>query len=411
MQMAGSKKEFNAYLIYLSFLPAVAVGIRAVYFFELYLLVVFSLILVSSRVLKISYFRIGVVFSALIFILCIPFFQSVLWGNVHSLSILRFFILVTPILFYSYFKGFIAFERHASIFAIIISLIGIFQFVDGFILQNFFKFNNLVGTLWPYVGILDESSLDKVGGAQIKSGSLFRATSIMDGHPILFGDLTALLSVFFLFWRRYIPFMFLAVATLLTFSRGSWLMLVVAIFLFFLFGKKDRNFYFMISIFIASLTLLIMKNELVYRAFYFRVVNTLYSFGLSDVEVGRSNDPRTSEIWPAFIDEMNNIPLSYIFGYNLNMPTDSGYLAILRESGVWGLVFYVSISLFTIFLSRFDKLVLSFFIVLSVGMIFHPITQGYKIVYITSLMLAFYIRFLRGNCYESSAAHLRSPTK
>jgi hypothetical protein len=44
---------------------------------------------------------------------------------------------------------------------------------------------------YPYWGELSDSAFDKALGKQLKTGGAGRLTSVVDGHPILAGDLLA----------------------------------------------------------------------------------------------------------------------------------------------------------------------------------------------------------------------------
>ena len=158
--------------------------------------------------------------------------QLFFYSSIVSASLVRFVFSFLLIMLYRY----ASFEREdfinfSSAVVVIICLSGLFQFIDGLILNNYFGFNYIIAELYPYRGELSESALAKVSGAQIKSGSLYRSTSIFDGHPIVYGDFLALVSIFFLYWKKYFIYFLILASVLLTFSRGSWLIFFLGFFI------------------------------------------------------------------------------------------------------------------------------------------------------------------------------------
>lgn len=387
-------REFLTFsLVFSPMVPSIDLAGKSIYIFDLFFpMIIFYLFLTKARVkddtiyLSATVLFIGVSVASL---------QLILWGHIHSSSVIRFSFIALLIPLLKDIFPFYNFKNFLSLFLISISLLGILQFIDGFLLNGLFKVNKLVSSLYPYAGDLSESNLTKTSGNYIKSGSFNRATSIADGHPIIFGDLVATLSIFLLFWRKYTAYIISAIAVVLTFSRGSWLMLAVGFIAFIIieFRKIGFKFYVALIFTLLSSLLIVLSNDSVYNALQFRVINTLYTFGLSDLSVGRANDPRTDIVWPNFFSAMNEVGwTSYLVGYDVGLPTDSGHFAILRESGILGYLVFSLVSIYSIIKSRFDRSILSILLIIFFGMIFHPIQQGYKTVFLSTVSIAYCIK-------------------
>lgn len=387
------KNSFYTFvLVFSPMVPSLELAGRSVYLFDLFF--PFIALLFLAGVVRLKSNTIQFVFLVACICLLVLTLQTIIWGTVHSSSIVRFSAIALLIPMLKDFFCFNDFKIYMTKFLAIISVLGIFQFFDGYLFGNLFGINSLLSTLYPYAGDLSESALMKSDGSQLKSGSFSRATSIADGHPIIFGDLVASLSILLLFWKRYLVYRLSAFAVILTFSRGSWLMLVVGFLVFFLIEFRHLGFrlYLSVFFFLCIASFFVINIEAIHDAFYFRLMNTFYTFGFSDVAVGRSDDPRTAIIWPNFFSAMNAVGWkSYLSGYNIGLPTDSGHFAILRESGVVGYIVFLLFSIYSIFLSRFDKRIVSMLLVIFIGMVFHPVHQGYKIVFLTAISIAYCI--------------------
>ncbi|MDB9753520.1 hypothetical protein OAB29_05140, partial [Oceanospirillaceae bacterium] len=136
-------------------------------------------------------------------------------------------------------------------------------------------------------------------------------------------------------------------------------------------------------------SLVLILNESVYYAFHFRVMNTLSVFGFSDIQIGSTIDPRTETVWPNFLAALSGAGTwGALVGFPYDGPTDSGYLAIIRESGFIGMCILFFLALFIVLKSRYDPVSLVMLFVLCVGMLFHPVQQGYRLVFFTAMFFA-----------------------
>lgn len=387
----------KSYWLLLALFPAITIGLKSIYFFDFF---IFGFYCYAAFIANIKFKNVDIIFVFVLVLLVLLIFitQVIIGGSIHSASILRFILFFFIIFYFNCFDDYYFFQKFAAKFLVFVSLIGIVQFIDGYMLNNLFNVNGVVSTLYPYNGVISESDLAKTAGAHIKSGSFYRATSIADGHPILLGDMLAVLSLFLLFWRKYISFIIVAIAVVLTFSRASWLILALGFTAYFIFEfrRLKPKFYFLMLTAGAVALIAIFSYSSLYDAFYFRVVNTLSTFGLSDVSIGRSDDPRIAHVWPNFIKSMLDTGwTSFIAGSNVRVPTDSGYLAVLRESGFIGIFIYILIFYYILIFSKYDRLVCVLFIAVACGMIFHPLQQGYRFIFIFFVFMAYHIRYVR----------------
>ncbi|MDZ4070732.1 MAG: hypothetical protein U1C70_02810 [Sediminibacterium sp.] len=374
--------KYSSILILLLVFPALAIGARLVYGFELFWLL--SLVYLSGEDFK-SNKNANLIFILIVIaVALILLTQLIFWGYPHGTSILRVLFNLSPIFFMSkIFKNDSVYPKFELILYYI-SILALLQFIDGYILKNLIGINKLIGFLYPYSGSLDDAELELSGGANIAVSSYNSATSIADGHSILLGDLLAVFSIVPLVRGKLFLYFLSFLATLITFSRGSWLMFVIGFIAYIFLYRKEipKKFYIKtFSVVILSFILMFFIQP-IYEAFFFRIANTLFAFGLIDLEIGSQFDGRTAIVWPMFFSEFNkNGIMAYLFGYNYIGPTDSGFLVILRDLGLMGFGIYFLFFIWTTYKSKFDNVIILLNIVLITGLFFHPISQGNRLLF------------------------------
>jgi hypothetical protein len=383
------KSKYSNVLVLSLVFPALALGARSIYFFELFWL--FLIFYLSAKGFK-SNKNSNLIF--VLMLICgslILFFQLLFWGYPHGTSILRVLFNLSPIFFLNNVFKSNSLYRKFDLIILFTSLLAIFQFIDGYLLKNLLGVNNFIGVLYPYAGGLDDAELELSGGANIAVSSYNSATSVADGHSILLGDLLAVFSIIPLVRGKYFLYFLSFLATLITFSRGSWLMFGIGFICYVFLYRRQISSVFYLKTFSVILLLIIpvVLIQPIYEAFFFRIANTLFAFGLIDLDIGSQFDGRTAIVWPMFFSEFNkNGFIAYLFGYNYIGPTDSGFLLILRDLGLMGFLFYLLFFIWTTYKSKFDNVVILLNIVLITGLFFHPITQGNRLLFGYSILIA-----------------------
>lgn len=370
--------------------PAYQSGIRLIYIFEVVLAIFFL-----NSLLKKKYVISQEVFNAALIILIglviTAWLQTFVYGHVLSLSLLRFSVLFLMVFYWS--KTFITNKseiQNGVILAIILAtLLAYAQVIDQRIFSGAFFVSDIVAKFYPYNGELSERNLNITGGLQLKTNSVFSPTSIVDGQAILAGNFFAISSVIMLFWRRPLLFVASALLTVLIFSRGSWLMLCVGVSYWVLTVEWKISLRELIK-YLSGVLLAVglIRYSIFWDYLGGRIANTLFVFGISDQEVGSSIDPRTDIVWPRFISAMNDIGLhSWIIGADLSLPTDSGFLFIFRESGIFGLLIVCTLFWYGYILSGKDRLVLALILMVAAGSMVNPVIQGHRLLYLFSLIV------------------------
>lgn len=375
-------------LILLVLAPAIPFAGRYLYSFEIFLIAPVLLVLLKS--IRLDKLTLSFLVSLFAISFIAVYVQGLLWGAVISGSLSRFVLLCYPLALWSYINN-DNFDKAFNVVAWYTSLLAISQFIDGYLLSSYFSVNALVGLLYPYAGELSERSLGLSNGVQISVSSFNSATSIADGQSILLGDFLSIILVYSLYKRSYMASFFVFFALLITFSRGSWLMGCVGILGIFLVSSRREKASIAKIVGLSSVVLYVALtlNESIYYAFFYRVMNTLAVFDLSAIQVGTEVDPRTAVVWPNFLAGLSDAGFGGAFvGFPYDGPTDSGFLAIIRESGIIGLFVFFLLAMFIVFRTRFDPISLVMLAVLFVGMIFHPIQQGSRTVFFTAMFFA-----------------------
>ncbi|WP_226609109.1 hypothetical protein [Marinobacter nauticus] len=366
------------------FSPYVKVAGRSVYLFDFLLIALVGF--ASMGYLAIRRRDLAYVFFAFSFSVFVIFVQSVLWGEVPGTYLVRLFFYFS--IFFIIRELFrtadrLALIRFASNCVAFVALLGIFQVIDHYLFSGALGVTRLTSVLYPYPGELAMRSQELSNGLQLKVGSFFNATSSFDGHSILLGDFLAISLGFLLYFRKYFQLSITILCLLLTMSRGAWAMGLISIFVFSFVGFTKSNVKSSIWLFLIGALLLVglLSIEVVREYMFFRVNNTLFTFGLVDEQVGRADDPRTSIVWPRLINSLSDLGwVAYLFGAPLNFSADSGYLTILRDSGISGFVLIGSFPMYILASSIDRKAVIRVLLVVAAGMIVHPVFQGIRTV-------------------------------
>ena len=380
-------------LVLIFFSPSFNLGVRAFYIFEVVIPVFLLMFIKKLEIGRKDLFLFFAMMASLFFLFLLQYF---LYGKIDSLANIRIFYYFLLFLLFSNLR--FSIKSQISLFAncvLIISVVGILQNFDGLVLGNSLGVNKVVAFLYPYKGVLDENSLNKVGGLMLKMGSGFRATSTLDGHPILFGDFIAICSVPLLFFKRYKIYLIATLACILTFSRGSWLMLMLGVILYVFLERKSISIkvYIYAFTFLIVTSLILISIDSLRDAFFYRIYGTLYSFGLVEYSLDFTavDDPRTSMVWPRFFEALEQLGISgYLAGIPYNLDTDSGYLSMIKDGGVINLFImlflFIPLTMSNIH-SKQNNVIL--FMVLLV-MIFHPLFLSYKtiaiLIYISTIL-------------------------
>lgn len=374
--------------------PALTIGPRSLYAFEL-LPAVLAVLLLLSRKTRTTAARFLFIWFLLAFSLLATLSQVVLLGDIRAMAFFRLLNLaILFIMMVSILENDARIKRVAafSFSAAIVFAYG--QIVDGQFFSNSLGINRLVATLYPYTGALDDKSMNITGGLLLKTNSAFSPTSIGAGHTIIAGNLFAVMAITLLHWRKPYFFALSALVTIVTFSRGSWLILLVGVLLVALHTARDGNPIMRAK----TMAQFLVGGAFVGLALYlgpfrdymmFRVLNTLGVFGFVDNFEGTAYDPRTSEIWPRFIEQMNEVGFhAWVVGSKLTIPTDSGILLIFRESGGLGALFFLVLGVGLYIATRRDHLVGALLLSLLVGSVFNPVQQGYQLIFVVIFVAA-----------------------
>lgn len=371
-------------------MPSSYTGVRAIYLFELLLVLAF-LIGICTKNLKINkniFIGLFIAFSGNIFISALQIFA---YDQIISLSILRVALLILLIIYLKkrYMLSPLSI-RHGVVVAICLATtLGYAQIFDNLIFGGGASVSELVAKLFPYRGEISERGLNITDGLQLKTNSVLSPTSIVDGQTILAGNFFAVGAIIMLFWKKHFLFMAVALIAILSFSRGSWLMLGVG-FLFWLISVKSA--FSLIVLVKYSIGVVLVSLIMPYTVFWdylnFRIMNTLFVFGFVQEASGNPVDPRTTHVWPQFISKMNEIGMhAWVIGGNVNVPTDSGILLFFREAGFFGLLITILIFSYSYLLSGKDRLVLCLILMITAGSVVNPVLQGYRLIFLFGVVV------------------------
>jgi hypothetical protein len=382
--------HLKAFVFLIVFSPAIVLGPRSIYLFEIVLIAYLGMSLLINKTVKKDFF-VFYMFLTITFVILL--IQFLLYGQLMALEFLRLSLTFSVLFIINLdsidFDKVIRFTMTMALFA---ALIGIVQTMDGLIFSNAIGVNKILSAVYPYPGELVESALNKAGGLQLKTSSGHSATSVFDGHPILFSDFLVLATVLFVYYKRYLGLSVVLLALICTFTRGAWIAtLFTILYHLFLQAKhtSKRDYLFFLSL-IFILGLIVYSIESLRGYFEFRVLNTLAAFDLIEgYDIGRSYDPRTETVWPNFFAVLSKNGVSaYLWGVPTRLPTDSGYLTIIQNEGVVGLLLLIGFLMYIYtFKIAHKSIALLLLVSLSVVFVVHPVFQGYKSLYFFVFLL------------------------
>lgn len=393
MSVEGRFTFFLKALVFLCFFsPYIKLAGRSIYLFDIMLvaLAIFGSVSFNHAIRRLDLFYLLAMFCFAFFII---FLQTVFWGESPGIYLFRlffyfsFFLLLRNLVLTADRSAVIEFVSRCIA---VVSLVGIFQVVDHYGFSGSLGVAKLTSVLYPYPGELAGRGQELSNGLQLKVGSFFNATSTFDGHSILLGDFLSIAIGFLFYYRKYVALSFAVLCLILTMSRGAWLMGVISLAVFGFAGVKKNNLKTYLNLLLIAVIIIIclMSIDVIKDYFLFRVNNTLYAFGIIDEQVGRSEDPRTAVVWPRLISTLSDLGWpAYMVGAPIDFSADSGYLTILRDSGFAGLVLIASFPFYVLALRIDRKAACRILLVVSVGMIVHPVFQGIRTVLFCVLML------------------------
>jgi hypothetical protein len=372
-------------------LPSFAFGSRSIYFFEFVPLFAIALLGIMGKA-RVRWLPFLYLIVLLVLITVMSIGQILLYGGVQSWAILRILNLVILFLVFSSLYSNVKELQGMVVLAISVAVgVAYLQMIDNFAFQGILRINEIVAFLYPYRGDLGERGLAITGGLSLKTNSVLSPTSIGAGHTIIAGNLFAVMAITLLFWQRLFLFSLCSLLTFVTFSRGSWLFLLIGIVIFVFFILKEmkkssmKNILKILFVFLGAGLVLYLSPF--YQYAIFRIENTLFVFGLIDSAVGNQIDPRTSVVWPDFIDAMNAIGyFAWLFGSDLNIPTDSGWLLIFRDNGLIGFVAFILLLGGLYLGAQKDRLVTALLIAFIIASIVNPVHQGYQLLFLVVIV-------------------------
>lgn len=226
----------------------------------------------------------------------------------------------------------------------LVGLVGLLQVAEHRRLFDSSQITDVLSDYYPYWGELSDSAFDKAFGKQLKTGGAGRLTSVVDGHPILAGDLLAfglLLTMPLARGQRgwllhAVPF----VALILTLSRGSivpWFLgVLVYLYLIMRYSSRTnearkRAVTRLVSLvgLLGLLMLTPMGDSILWRIE--TSIDTYHGIG--------AGEGRTDEVWPEVmrvLADSTKTELILGLGETYDGPTDSQYLLSLVQTGLFG---------------------------------------------------------------------------
>jgi hypothetical protein len=227
-----------------------------------------------------------------------------------------------------------------------VGVVGILQVAEHRDMLRTTHVTNALAAYYPYWGELTDAAYDKSFGRQLKVGGAGRLTSVVDGHPILAGDLLAfclLITMPLARGRRgWLLHAVPCIALVLTLSRGSivpWLIgVMVYCYLVMRYSraasmerKNAVTRLIGLAAILGSIILTPLGEGVLWRVA--SSFDTLQGVGV--------RDGRTEQVWPdvmAALRESTTTELVFGLGDSYDGPTDSQYLLTLVSDGLIGLL-------------------------------------------------------------------------
>jgi hypothetical protein len=226
----------------------------------------------------------------------------------------------------------------------VVGVIGLIQVAEHRRLIDSNYVTDVLSDYYPYWGELSDSALDKASGRQLKTGGAGRLTSVIDGHPLLAGDLLAfglLLTMPLARGQRgWLLHVVPLLALVLTLSRGSILPWFMGVLIyswltmqFSAASNRARSQGMMRLISMVGLLGILLLTPLG-DSILWRIETSIDTFHGHGVGEGR-----TSEVWPevmSVLADSTKTELILGLGDAYDGPTDSQYLLSLVQTGVFG---------------------------------------------------------------------------
>lgn len=235
--------------------------------------------------------------------------------------------------------------KHLQTLLFFIGAIGLLQVAEQRGLMPVKIVTPVLAKAYPYQGELSDAGLDKAGGFNLKLGGACQLTSVVDGHPILAGDLLAfglLLTLPLVQGFRGLSLhAFPLIGLLLTLSRGSivpWLCgLGLYGFLITQYRPVGRTLKRMAQrlILLSGLFSLVVFSPFG-DSIRWRISSTFDTFS----GIG-ARDGRTEKVWPVVFSRLQECSFAeFLFGFRggYQGPTDSQYLFTLVNDGALGVL-------------------------------------------------------------------------
>jgi hypothetical protein len=235
----------------------------------------------------------------------------------------------------------------------IVGLVGLLQVAEHRGLVRSTRVTDALSDFYPYSGELTEASFDKAFGRQLKVGGAGQLTSLVDGHPILAGDLLAfglLITMPLARGRGWILHVVPIAALVLTLSRGSIIPWFFGVLVYFVLvalysnsvERRRKAIVLRLASLVAVLALVVISP--LGDSVRWRIqgsLDTLQGVGLAE--------GRTDHVWPevfAWLQERTKSELTFGLSDTFDGPTDSQYLFTLVNEGVFGVVAFMAIHIY-----------------------------------------------------------------
>ncbi|HBT47658.1 MAG TPA: hypothetical protein DEA73_07270 [Peptococcaceae bacterium] len=288
----------------------------------------------------------------------------------------------------------------------VMGLIGVIQAAEFHHFIPNIGLNTFLSKFFPYKGESVDDLLIKTGGYILKMGGAGRATSTMDGHPILLGDFLAFILSMFLPFAHNVQnigiYLISVLCLLLTLSRGAvvgwisgisvYLILIVCHSLISGKGKEIPRFITLLLLVVGTFFVTFQYTPFAEKISWrlTSTIDTLMNTGVPE--------ERLTDRWPSAINALNEAgALGWLLGVpgGYSKSTDSQYFWFLVNVGLMGviLLLYLHVFLFSIGWRFFTTMwptnqqialwglgYAAAIIALLIMYIFHPALQGDRLL-------------------------------
>lgn len=415
----GRRNKLKAMVYLIMFSPLIDVGLMHLRIDQMVIIVYLGLNLFynfSKGKVNINKMLLGMVFF--VSLLSLAALISIITTGTFSLSyvinfpvkiliyfIISYYLASFLIIEFSHFE-FMNILLNASFIVAIIGIIQYFEFVN---LLPTNIISSFINSVYPFKGEMSEIAIQKAGGLLLKTGGAGRITSTFEGHPILLGNFFALIIPITVTITNKPINLFkwgtILVALLLTLSRGSIISAFVGIvsyqiILNIIYHKTGARQLVKYAIICTIIFILIDYGYL--ESISWRFLGTIETFKGAGIDEGR-----ISVVWPNAFSHISAYGLiGWIFGVgtNYNYSTDSMYLLLLINVGIFGLVAFVIYHINIIkdaikflikkvsqdkYINLFMLSIISTTIALLINYIVHPMWQGDRFLSMFFLIISY----------------------